>query len=447
MNHFTKLSWASLRSRKRMTRKLDAHARHAIVKNYCAILQWKSSFWSVSELIDKFKIHRNLPRKLLDRFMTLRKELYPDKEIDYTINVFLKRDKLCKHRSLPISEQYKNFVKHKPRAGYQTYIAECAYNWEVPELKEWMYHYYKQATKTAMNTRKPYKTPTLYKRMSAKERYENQYETYDFIIQLDWKSLEDQEYVWKNSVLKMAYKRISMAVEVKSWIVLWVRCEKSHNKSNSLIIIKEICGFIEKVFWKWKRILFITDAGSEYLNDKKLRWIEVTDLDTSKLVDFLRWAWHSLRITRKPQDNWFIENKNDYIERSCLDDSRIETMSKKDFLEHLDGFLQRNNIFLPWCKKSFRWYWITPLENIQKRFWIMEWVQRVAWLHCSPIETMYWLPREYEQKSLFELIYIARPLLHTYWLKKTNLRFEPFLYTLHTKSLDSSSSCDQQKKR
>jgi hypothetical protein len=78
-------------------------------------------------LIETFKIHRNLPRKLLDRFMILRKELHPDKEVDYTINVFLKRDKLCKHRSIPDSDQYKTFVKYNPRAGYQTYIADCAY--------------------------------------------------------------------------------------------------------------------------------------------------------------------------------------------------------------------------------------------------------------------------------------------------------------------------------
>jgi hypothetical protein len=79
-----------------------------------------------------------------------------------------------------------------------------------------MYHYYKKATITDLNTRKPIKTPTDQKRISAKERFEIQYQKYDFIIQLDGKSFEDQEYIRRNPVLKMAYKRLSMAVEVKA---------------------------------------------------------------------------------------------------------------------------------------------------------------------------------------------------------------------------------------
>jgi hypothetical protein len=237
----------------------------------------------------------------------------------------------------------------------------------------------------------------------------------------------------------MAYKRMSMAVEVKAWCVLWVRLEKSHNKSNALLILKEICSQIELYFWCWKKILFITDAGSEYLNDRNLRWIEVTDLDTSKLVEFLKWKWHSLRITRKPQDNWFIENKNDYIERACLDDKRIQYMNTIQFIEHVDEFIQRNNLFLQWSKKSFRWKSITPVQNLQSRFWDLSALQYTVWLHCYPIELIYSLPRAFERIPLCKILQTIRPFLMTYRLNKNKkIDIHPLVHTLHTKSLDSS---------
>lgn len=79
-----------------------------------------------------------------------------------------------------------------------------------------MFYYYKHATREEVKSVIPSKKPSSYKRETAKERYETQYEKYDFVIHLDGKSFEDQERIWKNKKLKLAYKRMSMAVEAKS---------------------------------------------------------------------------------------------------------------------------------------------------------------------------------------------------------------------------------------
>ena len=63
---------------------------------------------------------------------------------------------------------------------------------------------------------------------------------------------------------------------------------------------------------------------------------------------------HGRRITRRPEDNSFVENKNDYIERVCLDSYEIEDCDQYGFACLLDNFLERNNSFLRGCKKSFR---------------------------------------------------------------------------------------------
>lgn len=69
-------------------------------------------------------------------------------------------------------------------------------------------------------------------------------------------------------------------------------------------------------------------------------------MDTSKIATYLREKGHGWRITRRPQDNGYVENKNDYIERACLDDERIVCMDKALFMEHVDEFVQRNNVYL-----------------------------------------------------------------------------------------------------
>lgn len=78
-----------------------------------------------------------------------------------------------------------------------------------------------------------------------------------------------------------------------------------------------------------------------------MRGIDITDTDTSKLAKELREKGHGWRITRKPEDNSFVENKNDYIERACLDNPDIQQMDVYGFMCHLEGFLQRQNRYLP----------------------------------------------------------------------------------------------------
>jgi hypothetical protein len=52
--------------------------------------------------------------------------------------------------------------------------------------------------------------------LSAKERFLKQYQTYDFIFQIDGKSLEDQKTIWTNPQLKHTVKRVTVLVEVLS---------------------------------------------------------------------------------------------------------------------------------------------------------------------------------------------------------------------------------------
>ena len=440
MTHFTKLSWAQLVSRPTMTKKLAPTTRHAIVQNYLQVKAWKGSFESVKQLCESYSITRNTPIKLLKKFQSLRKELHGDIEVDYKKNIFLERVKLRKHRTLPEDEEYKRFLKKYPRGGYQTYESRCDQEQKEIRLKEGKYYYYKPATKADLKSKAPSKKPSTYKWQTAKERYEEHYLEYDFVIHLDGKSFEDQERIWKNPCLKLVYKWISMAVEAKSWTILGIRLEKSHNKTNALLAIKEICEHIENSFGADKKILFITDAWSEYLNDKKLRGIDVTDLDTSRLVAYLRERKHTLRITRRPQDNGFIENKNDYIERSCLDDESIKSMNKKQFIEHLDRFIQRNNIYLKGCKKSFRGKGIRPLENIQSRFGEKEWEKRIKGIHTFPIEQLHRLPRIYEKMSLCSVLEIVKWNLSKHRSILINWPNHDLKTIMHPKSIDSSGT-------
>jgi hypothetical protein len=84
------------------------------------------------------------------------------------------------------------------------------------EIKEGMYYYYKASTKENQKSMTPSKDPQSYKPQTAKERYTKQYETYDLIIHLDGKSMEDQERVRKNAEVRLRVKWISVAVEAKS---------------------------------------------------------------------------------------------------------------------------------------------------------------------------------------------------------------------------------------
>lgn len=413
-----------------MRKKLCPLQRHTVVKNYVAFLEWKSSsFESINHLCDEFKISRNVPSKTLKQFQKLRTELRWNTDFDYKTNIFIERSHLRLHRSLPEDENYEQYLSKYPRWWHQSYCASMSQKWATNKMKKWMYYYYKESCKAKTHSVAPPKKESKPK-MTAKEWYEELYKLYDFVIHLDGKSLEDQHRVQQNHQLKNQYKRISMAVEAKGWLICGIRAEKSHNKTNALIIIKEICDHIQ-LSYPWKKICFITDAWSEYLWDKKLRWIEITSLETSQIATFLKSQWHWRRITRRPEDNSFIENKNDYIERICLDNEDIKKMNKSEFIAHLDSFIQLNNSHLVWCKKSFRGT-ITPCKHMIQRFWNYAIESRMKWIHAIDIAWVYKLP-SYKTTSL--CIYLD--------MIRIGLRerlFSPFHgeKSMHPKSVDSS---------
>lgn len=437
MSYYSKKSWSTLVREERMIKKFSPPQAHVIVKDYVKILAWEhSTFSCVKDLLNARNISRNAPSKLKKKFDLYWSELHEVNIINYDINVFLERSKLRKHRTLPDTEEYKRFVSIYPRWWYQTYVGWCEQQEKIAKLKEWMFYYYKDATKQETNSSAPNNKKRSSK-ISAKDWYRLLYKKYDLVVHIDWKSMEDQENIWKNPRLKFEVKRLTLAVEAWSWITLGIWVERSHNKSNAMSIFKQICEQVKVHFGEDKKICFVTDAGSEYVNNKDLRWIDITDKDTGKLATYLAWLGHGRRITRRPEDNSFVENKNDYIERACLDNREILTCNSYGLMCLLDEFIERNNRYLRWSKKSFRGKWITPEENIQQRFGIESWRSRVAWFHVQSVEKQYKLSDDYRN------IWILGVLKKLQWHTKTMKRQSKncFFYTIgsmHPKSLDSS---------
>ncbi len=299
-----------------------------------------------------------------------------------------------------------------------------------------MFYYYKPWMKEKTNSKEPTKKVSK-RRMTAKEWYYKLYDKYDLVINIDGKSMEDQENIWKNWYLRKEAKRLTLGVEAKSGIIVGIWIEKSHNKSNAWKIIKEIYENVKTSFGEDKNICFITDAGSEYLNNKDLRWLEITNLEITKMTEFLVERWHWRRITRRPEDNSFVENKNDYIERTCLDNYEIQRCDKLWFACLLDMFIDRNNSYLKWSKKSFRWKWITPEENIVKRFWKISANKWISWLHGKYIEKIYWLITRYKNLTTWEILkkikFNTKPMLRR---TKNAIFYDEKI--MHPKSLDSS---------
>lgn len=422
-----------------MTKKLWPTEAHLIVKDYVKIKEGKHKYFeTVAAMTTERKISRNVPSKLFAKFLKQWGELHQNEIIDYEINVFLQRSHVRKHRKLPTDPEYEQFVKRYARWGYQSYRAACEQKWEKTGLKKGMYYYYKPGMKDKTTSVAPNKKKTKPK-ISAKERYELLYKEYDFVIHLDGKSMEDQERVWKNWFIRDDAKWLSLAVEAKSGTVVGIRIEKSHCKSNALKIIEEICSHIWNTFHGKKKICFVTDAGSEYLKNKDLRWLEITSKEVSKIADYLLWKWHGRRITRRPEDNSFVENKNDYIERTCLDSYEVEDCDQYQFACLLDDFLDRNNSFLRGVKKSFRGEGVTPEENIISRFGKTEWKNWIRWINTKYIEKLYGLPSRYKKFSVMQLRekirFNVKPQLRR---SKYSVFYDE--NGVHPKSLDSSEN-------
>ena len=165
--------------------------------------------------------------------------------------------------------------------------------------------------------------------------------------------------------LRNSCKWVSQAVELQSRLVFDLAVEKSHNKTNAMMLMKEMVTMIKDIFGLHMRILFISYVWSEYLNNKKLRGLMVSELDTSKLCEFLRKEWCELLITRFKQDNGYVENKNKYIEIACLDNQDIASMNCGEFLECLQTYQDLNNHYLEASNKYLWVYvWTQSYEQI-----------------------------------------------------------------------------------
>lgn len=443
MPYYVKKSGSTLVRQNRMIKKLSPTQAFEIVKDYRKIqTKSHSTFDTVKDLLIARNISRNVPSKLLQRYKTLWSEIYPWVDIDYTKNIFLERSKLRKHRKIPQDKEYEEYVSKYPRGWYQTYVSHCRSEEKEIVLKDGMFYYYKEAMKQKTWSDE---TRTLIKKSKqssskivAKEWYKKLYEKYDLVIHVDGKSMEDQLMVWSNTKIQQEAKWLTLAVEAKSWIIVWIRVEKSHNKTNTGKIFRQIISHIEKIRWEDLGICFVTDAWSEYVNNKDLRWIDITDKETGKIAKYLRVRWHWRRITRRPEDNSFVENKNDYIERACLDNPDIRKTDMYGFMCHLELFLQRQNRYLPWSKKSFRGEDITPQENIAIRLWKKEAQQRIDGLHVQQIEKLHRLPYEYKNENITsicdQLVNHVKPMVRR---SKNTISYD--IWAMHPKSLDSSS--------
>lgn len=440
--YYTPKSGKTLARQPRMTRKLSPTQAHVIVKDYVKIQSWDHrTFAMVKDLLIARNISRNVPSKLLKRFHMLREEFHVGEEIDYAVNVFLERSQLRKHRAIPQNAAYEQYVKKYPRWWHQTYISHCRDKKKEPTLKAWKFYYYKDAMKLKTWSAK---TGSMIKKskqssckMVAKEWYNKLYENYDLVVHIDGKSMEDQINIRKNAKLKSRIKWLSLAVEAKSGVIVWIRMEKSHNKTNAGTIFRQVIEQIEHVWWARKKICFITDAWSEYVNNWDMRGIDITDTDTSKLAHELRLKGHWWRITRRPEDNSFVENKNDYIERACLDNPDIQQMDVYEFMCHVEKFLQRQNRYLPWSQNSFRWKGRTPQENIAQRLWKKEAEDWLDSIHVQQIEMLHRLSYEYRHETILSMISLfvnhVKPMKRR---SKNTISYD--LAIMHPKSLDSS---------
>jgi len=183
------------------------------------------------------------------------------------------------------------FVGKYTRAWYETYKAHMKqHRFNAYIIPESTFKYWEPVI--LQELWKPYKKRSYTNKKEArksKQFFDKLYKQYNFIINVDGKSLEDIPTVQKNMRLRMSCKWVSQAIEIQSWLVFDLAVEKSHNKTNAKMLMREMVTTIRDIFGSQCRILFISDAWSEYLNNKKLHM--VSELDTSKLCEFLRKEW------------------------------------------------------------------------------------------------------------------------------------------------------------
>lgn len=421
--------------------KLSPNKKFKVLQFYLEIKsdKKKKTFETIEKLANHFNINTKRPSKIKTNFDKLWKQIYPWVPINYSTNIFDERHKLTFHRWNLVQETKDEMIKildKYPRAWYSTYKAKLKQKWiyedritakstfiyKKPIILKELWKEYKQ---------KSYKNK---KQASQSKKFWNKiYKKFDLIINLDWKSLEDIPTVQDNLDLFFSSKRISQAVEIQSWAIFKLAVEKSHNKTNALFIIKELVKTIKWIIWESTKILFLTDAGSEYLNNKKLRWMMITELDGSWIAKYLKKENCDMMITRFKQDNWYVENKNKYIEIACLDNYEITKMSESQFLECLQDYMDMNNYYLEWNDKYvYRWKWMTPAQNLSERFWADRANQLLTNLSANYIERKHKLSDKYCKLTVYEISNKMKPFLHI--LEDDSIS----LNSMFPKSFDSS---------
>ena len=407
--------------------KLSPHKRFTVLTLYLQFLNWKRSFATVGELAKSFHINPKRPAKIKKDFEKLWNKLYPWKPINYKINIFDERFNLTIHQSSSLSnkelEILTKFISTYNRAWWDTYSAKLSQqNLSKFIIPKSTFNYYKPIICSKLWIQYKKKSYLLKKKASDSKSFFNKlYKKFDFIFNLDWKSLEDILSVQNNPSLSLYFKRISQVVEIQSGAIIKLATEKSHNKTNALFIIKEIVETCKSIFGDDIRILFITDAWSEYLKNKKLRGLFISDLDNSQIADYLKHNNSDLLITRLKQDNWYVENKNKYIELACLDNPHISNMDRTSFIEELQSYMDLNNSYLKASSKTvYRWFWVTPKENLISRFGKEKTDRFLANLSVNHIESKHRLSREYDGKTIFSLTQSFYPFLPI---------FQPLIYS------------------
>lgn len=398
--------------------KLSSEKKFRILTLYIQHINGNKTFKSITHLANHFKINPKRPSKIKSAFDNLRFKFYPNKPINYSINIFSIRNNLTFHyRNNLSNKQLKlltNFIKLYNRAWRNTYSSYLSQHWFqdfIVSKSTFIYHKPIICSKLWIN----YKHKQYHNKKQAsqsKSFFNNLYKHYDLIFNLDWKSLEDIHTIQSNPSLSSYFKRISQIVEIQSGTIIKLTTEKSHNKTNALFIIKDIIETCQSIFGNNIKILFITDAWSEYLNNKKLRGLVVTSLDSSWIAKYLKNNNSDLMITRFKQDNWYIENKNKYIEIACLDNPSICSMDKTQFIESLQSYMDLNNNFLKWSNKFvYRWFWNTPRDNLISRFWQEKTDRFLSNLSVNHIESKHKLDDRYSKLSIFSLTQLFYPFL------------------------------------
>ena len=177
--------------------KLSPGGKFRILTLYLDLQKWKWPFTMVRDLALRYGVCHRRPAKIKLRFDVLRKQLYPRKPVDYKVNIFKERRKLTIHSWLnkrtKVWQKMKEFVCKYTRAWYATYKAHMKQHgcksYIVPEST---FKYRKPIM--LQELWKPYKKKSYTNKKEvrqSKEFFDKLYGKYDFIINIDGKSLED----------------------------------------------------------------------------------------------------------------------------------------------------------------------------------------------------------------------------------------------------------------